>query len=250
MIPRKAPLSVIRPGVLQGLVAALTHAQTLEELSAILETLPEKCGMLNFIYYFMGENGVLRPDNFTCTNYPEEWKNRYYEKDYLFVDPVVRRATQTSLPFEWRELSVEKSTPSYKMMMEGLDFNVGNAGLSIPLRSVGGSYGLFAITSENEHKFDGINRIGYAREYQILANYIHEAYVRIAAFQVSGVVELSGEERACLKLAAEGLLGQEIARRLKMPDSVVRLCLRVVRHKLGAATTEMAIRNALSLGMI
>nr|WP_298795848.1 autoinducer binding domain-containing protein [uncultured Acetobacter sp.] len=251
MTLRQAPSTAILPSALQTLVTAITQAQSLEELSAILQALPQQCGMLNVVYYFAGDsNKPLNPDNFVSTTYPKEWQERYYTKNYLEIDPVAQQGLQHGLPFEWRELEIEKGTLGYKIIMEGMDFNLGLSALSIPLWGVDGSRGLFAVTSADPHKFDGLARVNCARDYQMLASFVHEAYIRISAFQTRGIIELSGEEKACLKLAAEGLLGRDIARKLKLPDPVVRLCLRVVRHKLGAATTDMAIQNAARLGVI
>lgn len=243
--------TLILPKALQGLVSAITRAQSLEELSSVFQKIPETCNMSNVVYYFAGSGEkLLNPDGFTCTTYPREWQERYYNKNYLLIDPVVQRGLHNGLPFEWRDLKIEKGTPGYSLLMEGLDYSLGHAALSIPLLGVDGSRGLFAITSNDPHKFEGLARVSCVRDYQMLANYVHEAYLRITAFQTRGTMALSGEERACLKLAAEGLLGHEIARKLKLSDPVVRLCLRVARHKLGAATTEMAILNANQFGVI
>ncbi|WP_082779815.1 helix-turn-helix transcriptional regulator [Acetobacter cerevisiae] len=241
----------ILPKALQGLVSSITRAQSLPDLSAVLKTLPENCNMSNVVYYFAGSGGdFMNPDGFTCTTYPREWQERYYNQNYLLIDPVVKRGLHNGLPFEWRDLKIEKGTPGYSMLMEGLDYSLGHAALSIPLLGTDGSRGLFAITSDDPRKFEGLARVSFVRDYQMLANYVHEAYLRITAFQANGVQDLSAEEKACLKLAAEGLLGHEIARKLKLSDPVVRLCLRVARHKLGAATTDMAILNANQLGVI
>ncbi|OAG74933.1 Transcriptional activator protein raiR [Acetobacter malorum] len=248
---RQTVPTLILPKALQGLVSAITCAQSLEELSAALRVLPEKCHMNNVVYYFAGSDGnFLNPDGFTCTTYPREWQERYYNQNYLLIDPVVQRGLHNGLPFEWRDLKIEKGTPGYSLLMEGRDYSLGHAALSIPLLGVDGSRGLFAITSDDPHKFEGLARVSCVRDYQMLANYVHEAYLRITAFETRGMIDLSEEEKNCLKLAAEGLLGHEIARKLKLSDPVVRLCLRVARHKLGAATTEMAILNANQFGVI
>lgn len=127
---------------------------------------------------------------------------------------------------------------------------MGQAALSVPLTGVDGSRGLFVITSADPHKFEGLARVSAARDYQMLANYVHEAYLRITSFRSTGVIDLSDDEKSCLKLAAEGFLGNEIARKLKLSESVVRLCLRVARHKLGAASTDMAVLNAIQFGVL
>ncbi|KXV62484.1 hypothetical protein AD949_10125 [Acetobacter orleanensis] len=95
--------------MLQDLVWAITQAQTLEQLSAVLLSIPEKCNMLHVVYYFSGlGDKLLNPSNFTCTSYPVEWQKRYYMQDYMHVDPVMQRSLQSSLPFEWQQLEIEK----------------------------------------------------------------------------------------------------------------------------------------------
>lgn len=241
----------IFPKILQGLVRDITQAQTLGQLSSVLLSIPEKCNMFHVVYYFSGSGkGLLDPANFISTTYPLEWQKRYDAQGYLYADPVMQRGLQSGLPFEWREVDVEKGTLGYQILKEGQEFSLGQAGLTIPLAGVDGSRGLFGVTSADLHKFDGVARVSAARDYLILANYVHQAYLRITAFQSSGLVDLSDEERACLQLAAEGLLGSAIAHRLRLSEPVVRLCLRVASHKLGAATIDMAIFNAIQSGVL
>ncbi|MBS1015568.1 helix-turn-helix transcriptional regulator [Acetobacter persici] len=245
------PPTLILPTALQELVSAISTAHSLEELSDVVRTIPEKCNMFHVVYYFAGSGEqLLDPHNFISTTYPRAWQERYYTHGYLHADPVLKRSMESGLPFEWRELEVEKGTLADTILQEAQDFTLGHSALTLPLAGVDGSHGLFVITSLDPTKFDGIARISAVRDYQMLGNHVHEAYLRITAHQSSNQVDLSDEEKSCLKLAADGLLGAEISKKLKLPESVVRLCLRVARYKLGAATTDIAILHATRSGLI
>lgn len=61
---------------------------------------------------------------------------------------------------------------------------------------------------------------------------------------------LSERETACLRLLSDGLRNKEIARHLKLQENTVKIHLRGVFRKLGAANRIEAVRIALNAGLL
>ena len=250
MLKLKSSSRQMRPVALQDMLTAITRATSLQDLNHVVSTLPQKGGLFHVVYHYLGVLGPKvadLPPGFAT--YPEEWVTRYLQQDYAQVDPVVRRGRESLLPFEWGEVTVE-SADQQKLLDEARDFDLGQAALSLPVRGVEGQNALFTITSTDPAAFAGPNRMAYVRDYQAIGVYLHEAFVRLAHVAQEAALELSQPERNCLKLAADGLLGKDIAHYLKLPEAAVRLYLRIARHKLAATCTGSAVTIARQQGLI
>lgn len=240
---------LIPPRIMQDLIAAIVESKTLPELKAIMAVLPLKSGLQHAVYHYLGTPAKPLLDIPGFATYPDEWVNRYLENGYVQVDPVVRRGLRSILPFEWSELTID--TPEQKKLFtEAQEFDLGKAALSLPVRGLGGENALFTITSEAPDTFSGPQRVNYVRDYQVLGVYVHESFARLNKLIPEQTMELSRRETQCLKLASEGLLGKEIAHRLKLSEPAVRLYLRIARHKLGASSTSGAVALGVRRGLI
>ncbi|ATJ90599.1 hypothetical protein HK16_12195 [Acetobacter senegalensis] len=122
MLKMKSSSRQMRPVALQDMLTAITQAASLQDLDHVVGTLPQKGGLFHVVYHYLGDLGPKvadLPPGFAT--YPEEWVTRYLQQDYAQVDPVVRRARESLLPFEWRELNVE-SADQQKLLNDARDF--------------------------------------------------------------------------------------------------------------------------------
>ena len=240
---------LIPPRVMQELVCAIAKAASLPELNAIVTTLPQKGGLQHVVYHYLGGSFHGEPAVPGFTSYPEEWVNQYLANDYAQIDPVVQRGLRSMLPFEWSELTLERPEQQ-EIFIHAKKFDLGAAGLSIPICGLDGERALFSVTSDKPDTFNGPMRVCYIKDYQLLAVYVHESFMRLNGLLPVERLVLSHREKECLALAAKSLLGKEIAHQLKMSEPAVRLYLRVARHKLGAASVSGAVAVAKLRGFI
>jgi hypothetical protein len=68
-----------------------------------------------------------------CT-YSVAWQARYFKKRYARIDPVLARAREAVLPFDWNELSRDDPA-TQAFFADAADHDVGHNGLSIPVRN-------------------------------------------------------------------------------------------------------------------
>lgn len=205
--------------------------------------------MQHVVYHYLGGSFHAPPKVLGFTTYSKDWVNQYLANDYAQIDPVVQRGLRTILPFEWSELKIDRPEQQ-EIFIQSQKFDLGAAGLSIPICGLDGEKALFSVTSSQADTFNGPMRVCYIRDYQLLAVYVHESFMRLNDLLPEERLVLSHREKECLLLASQGLLGKEIAHQLKMSEPAVRLYLRVARHKLGAASVSSAIIAAKARGFI
>src|ERR1700689_2462851 len=80
-----------------------------------------------------------------CT-YPPAWQARYFMKQYAKIDPVIARASEAVLPFDWDELPKDDPT-TRAFFADAAEDDVGNTGLPIPIRNRKGVRSLVSFTS-------------------------------------------------------------------------------------------------------
>ena len=240
---------LVPPRVMPELVCAIANASSLLELKESVTLVPSMGDLQHVVYHYLGDPQHPPPPEPGFTTYPDAWVQCYLANDYARIDPVIQRGLRSILPFEWSELKI--TTPEQqKLFADSQAFDLGASALSIPLCGLAGERAVFTITGRNADTFNGPIRISYIRDYQLVATYVHQRFVRLRNLVPEEHFALSQREKECLKLASESLLGKEIAHRLKLSEPVVRLYLRVARHKLGTTDTGRAVAIAKQRGLI
>ena len=87
-------------GALESIVNDLEQANTLEDFQRITENLRDYYKLDHFIYHWVNSVG----ERFGAGTYSTEWVDRYVEKDYLRMDPVILGALQRFHPLNWKDL--------------------------------------------------------------------------------------------------------------------------------------------------
>jgi DNA-binding CsgD family transcriptional regulator len=182
-----------------------------------------------------------------CT-YPPAWQARYFMKQYAKIDPVIARASEAVLPFDWDELP--KDDPTTRAFFDdAADHDVGNTGLSIPIRNRKGVRSLVSFTSNYSKdewaKFKSRNMA----KLQPMAFLIDTA-AGINFKLTPEPVELSKREEECLIWAARGKTYHDIAGLLNLSFASVKTYLDTARHKLSCINLTHAVAVAIATGVI
>ena len=80
--------------------------------------------------------------------YSVPWQHRYFEKQYVLIDPVMANGSKAVLPFDWDEL-VSDDPVVQAFFMDALSYGVGRNGISIPVRNRRGAYAVVSFTSNH-----------------------------------------------------------------------------------------------------
>jgi LuxR family transcriptional regulator, quorum-sensing system regulator CinR len=182
-----------------------------------------------------------------CT-YPPAWQARYFMKQYAKIDPVIARASEAVLPFDWDELP--KDDPTTRAFFDdAADHDVGNTGLSIPIRNRKGVRSLVSFTSNYSKDEWAKYKSRNMAKLQPMAFLIDSA-AGINFKLTPEPVELSKREEECLIWAARGKTYHDIAGLLNLSFASVKTYLDTARHKLSCINLTHAVAVAIATGVI
>ncbi len=183
-----------------------------------------------------------------CMTWPEEWSQRYVQRDYMHNDPAVLHAAQSSGPYTWSEAlqSGSYSKAQIRIVHEGSEFGM-TEGFVIPILSFTGGPGGVALSgykvelpvrARAELQFAGIYAHAKARS------------LRPRRSKSSQSPGLSPRERECLHWVAAGKSDWAIAAILSISHSTAHQMVEQAKRKLGVPTRVQAVVEAIRRGII
>ncbi|WP_107846306.1 helix-turn-helix transcriptional regulator [Litoreibacter ponti] len=224
----------------------LTRAKTLEDLQSTTEALREEFGVTHVVYHWVNSVG----ERFGCGTYSSEWVDRYLEKDYLYIDPVILGCLNRFDPVNWKQLDWStKATRDF--LKEAIEYGVGPQGFSIPVRGPNGQYALFTIT---DSRSDDAWEAFIEERKRDLILIAHAFNLKALSFEDGNFStirpSLSPRELSTLALLGKGRNRAQAAAELAISESTLRVYIESARHKLGALNTTHAVARAMSAGLI
>lgn len=231
---------------LEALCEFLQDATDVSDLQSATEQLRNHYQVAHIVYHWVNSAG----ERFGAGTYSQIWVDRYVEKDYLRMDPVILGCLQRFNPVDWKELDWS-SRAARSFLREAIDFGVGNQGLSIPIRGPAGQFALFTAS----HTCDDCTWASFVdqnmRDLIIIA---HEFNKKALDFEQGGdsapAPSLSPRELAAMTYLAKGLSRAQAAQEMDISEHTLRVYIEAARHKLGALNTTHAVARALSRGLI
>ena len=104
---------------------------------------------------------------------------RYLEKEYLRVDPVIQGCYQRFHPVDWKRLGLDQQSRAQLFRLRRWKYGVGNQGYSVPIRGPNGQFALFTIShhcdDETWAAFTEKNR----RELILIAHFFNHAALQL-----------------------------------------------------------------------
>ena len=199
-----------------------------------------------YAYGNMKPAGKAEP--YVDSTYPSAWMERYLDRRYQHIDPVVQEALVNHLPFAWRYV-VDRdglSGEQRAFLAEAAEFGLAD-GYTIPFHHAEGCHALmsFAFGSTAEMR----RVLGDQPAVRLLAVHYHSAIDRLLDSPEPARM-LTAMERRCLAWAAAGRSLWEISAATHRSEQEVAETLRRARDKLGATTTMQAVTMASNLGLI
>jgi LuxR family quorum-sensing system transcriptional regulator CciR len=181
--------------------------------------------------------------------FPSHWCDRYFERKYYEIDPVVRRTPTFSGPFAWDELGSRCQLQAGEQLVldESREAGLRN-GVSVPLFGPLGRVSVVSFASRH----DDVEPALRMSRLNALAWQFHVAFGEMAPRpkQDCGQIELSDRERDCLRWIAEGKSSWDVGMILKISDNTVNFHVKNVMKKLKTTNRTMAIIKAIRLNLI
>lgn len=231
---------------LERLIERLEDATTLDDLQAAVVALRDLYAIDHIGYVWVSSAG----DHYGCGTYSMEWRQRYLEKGYMRVDPVILGTFNRFHPVDWRELDWT-GRPARAFLKDAQAHGVGNHGLAIPVRGPAGQFALFSASHECDDAFwDGFvakNR----RDLILVAHFFNQKALQFEGARMTEAAgALSPREIEAMTSLALGHSRAQAAETLGISESTLRVYIESARHKLGALNTTHAVARALAQGLI
>lgn len=231
---------------LSQILEDLENTSTLDQLSAIAVLIRNRLQIEHIIYHWVDGAG----DQYGYTTYPDAWAERYQEKNYHRIDPVILGCFQRFHPVDWKSLDWSGKVAK-TFLLDAQEHGVGNQGYSIPIRGPNGQFALFTVnhSCDDETWKDFIETHG--RGLILIAHYFNRKALEFERErQPEPPRALSPREIDAMTLLALGYSRAQVAHSLSISEHTLRVYIESARSKLGAQNTTHAIATALSRGLI
>ncbi|QXC52493.1 transcriptional regulator TraR (plasmid) [Agrobacterium salinitolerans] len=113
-------------------------------LEEALSDLTEQAGFGGYAYL-----NIQPGRSIAISNYHQEWQSDYFERGYLAIDPVIRRARSRKRAFTWSggQQMPPPSKVERSFYAHAADFGI-RSGITIPIKAANGSIAMFTLASE------------------------------------------------------------------------------------------------------
>jgi len=234
------------PRRLDTVLEELERASEPSHLQVISEHLRDLFRIDHLVYHWVSAAG----EQDGCGTYDPAWVERYLEKEYLRVDPVIKGCYQRFHPVDWKRLDWSgKHTQAF--LKEALEYGLGNQGYSVPLRGPNGQFALFTVNHRcDDETWDDFTE-KHRRELILCAHYFNQKALEFEPDRAPAPArQLSPREVEALTLLALGYGRAQVAETMSISEHTLRVYIESARFKLGATNTVHAIARAISQGLI
>lgn len=231
---------------LDGLIESLESAEGLNDLRKAIFALRDQYRVNHIVYHWVNAAG----EQYGCGTYDEHWVDRYLEKGYLRIDPVIQGCYQRFHPVDWKRLDWS-SKAARGFLQDAIAHGVGNQGFSIPIRGPNGQFALFSVShdcsDEDWEVFTEHNR----RDLILVAHYFNQKALDLEPGRAPEPAQsLSPREVEAMTLLAIGYNRAQAADTLSISEHTLRVYVESARFKLGALNTTHAVARAISRGLV
>ncbi len=226
------------------------RAENSDELRTEMAKFATHMGFEHFAYALTVCAPALKERQFVISGFPQRWHERYLQRNYFKIDPVVRYMHTSSLPAVWSDrLFHGGETMEFweEARASGL-----HAGVSFAVHEQPGVTGIFSLARDLPLDLCQPDMAALIGRAQIFASMIHQAVTRIHLPKLfpEQSVALTPRERECLKWSADGKTAWEIGRILNIAERTVVFHVNNVVQKLGASNKTQAIVRAVTLRLV
>ena len=227
-------------------LADLEKANELADLQQVIERLRDALSVDHMIYHWVNAKGARTG----VGTYSIEWVNRYVEKGYVRIDPVILGGIRGFHPVDWKRLDWS-SKAAKQFQADAIAHGVGNQGMSIPIRGPHGQFALFTA-SHNCSDEHWANFIEEGRpDLILLAHFFNKRALELEPYALpNSIPQLSPREQEALTLLALGYSRAQIAQTLSTSEHTLRVYVESARFKLGALNTTHTVAVAIAQGLI
>ena len=228
------------------------QAETSEKAFEFLQKALKEIGFDKVLFSLMTDHDSIgkKAGHGILRNYPEDWMNFYFEKNYTDIDPVRQYLVKTSEIFRWDDLMHRLSLDKKQILMmnQAKDADL-LSGVGLGIHSANGQIiGMGFSSSEKLEITSNQLSLIKALSYQFYSVYMEKEKIGINN-PLSGI-SLSVREKDILQWTAMGKSNGVIADILNISEHTVSFHFRTIFAKLQCNNKITAVIMAIRLGLI
>lgn len=233
-------------GLLDTFIDEMRAVSTLTELQGKIVSLRDVFDVEHLVYHSVNSTG----QQYAALTYSQDWTDRYIQKDYARIDPVVQGSYQRFHPVDWQRLDWSgKAVRDF--LGEATDAGVGKQGFSVPIRGPSGQFALFTVSDNRSETKWRTFTDAHVLDLILVAHFINQKALEIeGGTDVTKFQKLSPREVDALTLLAMGYSRGQAAESLSISEHTLRVYIESARAKLGATNTTHAVARGLTLGLL
>jgi DNA-binding CsgD family transcriptional regulator len=222
------------------------RANGLPELQELILWLRDQLQVDHIVYHWVSADG----EQYGFGTYDPVWVQRYVDKEYLRVDPVVAGCFARFHPVDWKRLDWT-SKPARTFQADAMAHGIGDQGYSIPIRGPSGQFALFTVSHHcPDAEWDDFTR-RHQRALILVAHYFNQKALDIAKDRLPEPSRsLSPREADALTYLAMGYARGQVADILAISEHTLRAYIESAKYKLSALNTTHAVARAMAEGLI
>jgi DNA-binding CsgD family transcriptional regulator len=225
----------------------LNLAKDMAAADSVFRELLGEFGVTTFAY--LGLNlGPRRKAPLLISTYAQEWCERYLDRRYYGLDPVILGARKRSLCFDWgdRDYLASLSEAQRLFFLEARDFGIA-CGVTYPIHGAQQQFAVVSLVSEKPLDLD----LHAQNLLQLATLHYHVRHVANADDDPSrNHIELTPREAECLTWAANGKSAWEIGQILRLSRYTVQEHIESAKRKLDCRSRDHAVVKAVMEGLI
>ncbi|MFC3303563.1 helix-turn-helix transcriptional regulator [Parvularcula lutaonensis] len=208
-------------------------------------------GITRMSYHHMPPPGAFDHSPYVSViteGFPEEWVERYKDKQYYLTDPIPRRALSAGRPFWWsdagRHFDLSEKEKAYLDELERADLG---DGLAVPVFGPHGRDGYVGLGCGQDQRTLSTGQI---IELQYICQAAHLRYCELLAKHLPKAAALSEREQEILNWIARGKSNAVIAEILGLSANTVDTYVRRIFKKFDVGDRVSAVLRGYALGLL
>lgn len=227
-------------------IDSIRQVKTLDELKTAFNVEVDAFG---FQHYLFGRIPLITEsaaDTVVMDTWPDEWRKRYIEKNYVAWDPAAHAVAFNTLPFTWQDVLERKSVTNRRIFDEARAWQM-HHGLCVPVHDL---KNLKAFATLSGLEPDLSDAAKSAMHLMVIYAYAKSVELSDAPQQRLSGPRLSPRERECTHWIAAGKSTWEIGEILGLSELTIAAYIKSAMLRLNVVTRAQLVAEALRLGEI
>lgn len=227
----------------------MQRSQTLSSLKQCCAEFTTLLGFETYSFCLKITSSVAQPKLLVITDFPQAWIDAYTKQKLFSLDPVMLKADQFNQAYTWQEIGLYDEVDPV-ILHAAASCGITD-GVSAPFFGYGGEVALLSVVIPERFAEDDPRIIPAKTLTSWFAAALFQKTVLLFGHYFSDInTTLTGREKDCLRLAAEGLTAAETAATLNIGETTVVHHLRNAGIKLEARRRLDTVTKALTSGAL